>query len=39
MFILMLGNKQQAPCELKYQLSSHEILYSQRVSISDTPSS
>lgn len=38
MFILMLGNKQQAPCELKYQLSSHEI-YSQRVSISDTPSS
>lgn len=23
--------------ELKYQLSSHEILYSQRVHISDTP--
>ena len=37
MFILLLGNKQQVPCELKYQLSSHKILYSQRVNISDTP--
>lgn len=28
----------KVPYELKYQLSSHEILYSQRVNISDTPS-